>query len=289
MSRSSTDRFFGLILGGVAIFSGGLVLLIVGFLILGSFPILESGRLANLFTDETWRPGSDRDPQFGILPMLVASFLVTLLAIGIAAPLGVASSVFHHFYLSEQLRRWNRRMLELLAGVPSVVFGFWGLTVIVPAVNRIEPPGQSLLAAALVLGLMIVPTVALTSQAALGAIPNYQLLAAAGLGLGRGQTILNIALPASRNGIMGGILLAIARAVGETMAVVMVCGNIPEMPSSLFDPVRPVTATIALEMGYASSTHQALLFAAGLLLVLATGAIVGWLPFRRNENESAVG
>ena len=120
-------------------------------------------------------------------------------------------------------------------------------------------------------------------------MPESQILAAAGLGLGRARTIFSIALPAAKSGIGGGILLAVARAIGETMAVVMVCGNIAEFPSSLFDPVRPVTSTIALEMGYASADHKALLYTAGLILVLAVAALVGWLAFRGSKNVPASG
>ena len=283
MSRlSRTDRLVEVVLGVFALTAGGLVLLVVVFLFRGAWPAFESGLLPHLLADETWRPGSERAPRFGLLPMLTASILVTALATAVAAPTGIAGAVFHRFYLPGRWKRWNRHLLELLAGVPSVVFGFWGLTVLVPAINRIQPPGQSLLAAGLVLGIMILPTIALTSQAALRAIPEPQLLAAAGLGLGRARTILSIALPAARRGIGAGILLAIARAIGETMAVVMVCGNIARMPSSLFDPVRPITSTIALEMGYATASHRALLYSAGLALVVVTGALVGGMAFRRS-------
>jgi len=276
------DRLVRGVLGTFAFLSGGLLItLIVVFLFTGAWPTMESGLFPKLFTDETWQPGSDRDPQYGLLPMLAASVLVTVLAVVIAAPLGIAGAVFHRFYLPDRLEKWNHRLLELLAGVPSVVFGFWGLVVLVPAINRIDPPGQSLLAAGVVLALMILPMVGLTSQAALRTVPESQLLAAAGLGLGRARTILQIALPAARSGIGGGIVLAIARAIGETMAVVMVCGNIAQYPSSIFDPVRPITATIALEMGYATATHKSLLYSAGLILVLVVGSLVGWMAFRR--------
>lgn len=288
MSRSRSDRILRTCLGFLAFLSGSVVLLIAVFLVAGAMPALRDGVLPRLFLDEHWQPGSERDPQYALLPMLAASILVTALSILIAAPLGIAGAVFHQFYLPHRLAVWNERALELLAGVPSVVFGLWGLTVLLPMINRLHPPGQSLLAAGIVLALMILPTVALTSQSALRAVPQTQHLAAAGLGLGRVATVWHIALPAARRGILGGVLLAIARAVGETMAVVMVCGNIAKFPQSIFDPVRPVTATIALEMGYATSSHKALLFTAGLVLVLLTAALVGWLAFRKGNDEPAV-
>ena len=214
-----------------------------------------------------------------------------LAVVALALPVGLATAIFHRFYAPACLERWNRRMMELLIGVPAVVFGFWGLMVIVPALVRLAPdtPGQSLLAGGLVLGLMILPLIALTSQAALQAVPPAQLQAAAGLGLGRARTIWSVALPAARGGITTGVLLSLARAVGETMAVVLVCGNIPQLPGSLFDPIRPITSTIALEMGYATASHKALLFCAALVLVLCTALIVGWLSCRKNEEDSGTG
>lgn len=287
MFLSRSDRLLSRGLGVLALLSGSVVLLIIWFLIAGSAPALRDGLLSRLLLDEYWQPGSVRDPQYALLPMLAASVLVTALATVIAAPLGIAGAVFHRFYLPECLASWNQRMLELLAGVPSVVFGFWGLTVLVPWINRLHPPGQSLLAAGIVLALMTLPTIALTSQSALRSVPETQLLAAAGLGMGRVAIVLKIALPSAWSGIGSGVLLAVARAVGETMAVVMVCGNIARFPTSLFDPVRPVTATIALEMGYASSTHKALLYLAGLVLVLLTAFLTVWLAFRKNDAGTA--
>jgi len=136
--------------------------------------------------------------------------------------------------------------------------------------------------------LMLLPIVALTSQAALQSVPGEQLQAAAGLGIGRARTVWCIAIPAARGGIGSGILLALARAIGETLVVVMVCGNIAQIPDSIFDPVRPITSTIALEMGYATASHKALLYAAGLVLVILIGLLVGWLSFRRSGDHVAV-
>lgn len=290
LSRS-LDRVFRGVLGLLAALSGGMVLLIVSYLVTGAWPAIEAGRLAAFFTDERWQPGSARDPQFGVVSMLVGSLLVTLLAVGLATPVGVASAVFHRFYAPPVLERWNRRLLELLIGVPAVVFGFWGLMTVVPLIVRLAPetPGQSLLAGGIVLALMILPIVTLTTQAALQAVPRAQLLAAAGLGLGRARTIWAVALPAARGGIGAGVLLSLARAIGETMAVVLVCGNIPQIPDSLFDPIRPVTSTIALEMGYATASHKALLFCAGLVLVLFTAVFVGWHSFRRQMADPGTG
>lgn len=287
LSRS-VDRITGGVLGLLALVSGSLVLLILWHLLSGAWPAIEAGRLGAFFTDAKWQPGSQRDPQFGIVTMLAGSALVTLLAVMLALPVGLASAIFHRYYAPPLLERWNRRVMELLIGVPAVIFGFWGLAVVVPAITRLAPasPGQSLLAGGIVLALMILPIIALTSQAALQAVPMALMQAAAGLGLGRARTILAVALPAARGGICTGVFLALARAVGETMAVVLVCGNIPQIPGSLLDPIRPVTSTIALEMGYATASHKALLFCAGLVLMLCTAALVGWLSFQKKDSEA---
>lgn len=287
LSRS-VDRITGGVLGLLALVSGGMVLLILWHLFAGARPAIEAGRLGAFFTDARWQPGSQRDPQFGIVTMLAGSALVTLLAVVFALPVGLASAIFHRYYAPPLLERWNRRIMELLIGVPSVIIGFWGLSVVVPAIIRLAPgaPGQSLLAGGIVLALMILPIIALTSQAALQSVPSSLLQGAAGLGIGRARTILSVALPAARGGITSGVFLGLARALGETMAVVLVCGNIPQIPGSLFDPIRPITSTIALEMGYATASHKALLFCAGLVLMLCTAVLVGWLSFRKKDSEA---
>ncbi len=290
LSRS-IDRLTQGVLGLLALVAGGMVLLIVWYLFSNALPSIKEGRLGAFFTDPLWQPRSQRDPQFGVVSMLVGSFLVTFLAVALALPVGLAGAIFHRFYAPPVLERWNRRMLELLIGVPAVVFGFWGLMVIVPLIVRLAPDtsGQSLLAGGIVLALMILPIITLTSQAALQAVPPAQLQAAAGLGMGRARTIWSVALPAAKGGIGAGILLSLARAIGETMAVVLVCGNIPQIPKSLFDGIRPVTSTIALEMGYATASHKALLFCAALILVLFTALLVGWLSFRKVESDPGTG
>jgi len=163
----------------------------------------------------------------------------------------------------------------LLAGIPSVVYGFWGLVTLAPLVRQWHPPGVSLLTAILVLTLMILPTVALTVDAALAAVPVIHLRAAAALALSRWGMIRAVILPQARSGIASGMLLAAGRALGETMAVLMVAGNVVQQPHSLFDSVRTLTANIALEMAYAMGDHRAALFVSGLALLLMVLALVG--------------
>jgi len=230
----------------------------------------------DLFSSDGWYPS---EGMFGLNPMILASLAVTLGAIVIALPVGVASALFMQFYASAKIASAYRMLLNLLAGIPSVVFGLWGLTELVPLIGQLQAPGVSLLAAILVLALMIIPTVALTSAAALMVVPLDIIRGAQALGLRKKTQMLYVILPAARAGIVGGALLAIARALGETMAVLMVAGNVVQTPDSLFEPVRVLTANIALEMAYAMDAHRAGLFASGLLLTLMVWLLV-YLTFK---------
>lgn len=215
--------------------------------------------------------------------MLIATLATSAGAILVAGPLGVASAIFSRFYAPPAISGAFRRMLALLAGIPSVVFGLWGLTVLVPLIAQWQPPGASLLAGVLILAFMVLPTITLTADAALNAVPESYLRGANALGISRTGIILKVAIPAVRSGIIGGILLATARALGETMAVLMVAGNVVQVPASIFDPIRVLTANIALEMAYATSDHRAALFVSGLalmLLVLSLAAMAGKLGGR---------
>jgi phosphate transport system permease protein len=251
------------LLGAAAIAVAGVLALIIAFLFREAWPVVAEIGPTRFFFDDGWYP---TDGRFGLTPMLSASMLVAFGAIIVASPLGVASALFCRFYAPPLLGRAYRWIVVLLAGIPSVVLGLWGLTVVVPLIGWWQPPGASLLAGIIILSLMIVPTVALTTEAALAAVPRSYLYGAAALGLTREATIVGVALPAARDSIAAGILLAVARALGETMAVLMVSGNVVQTPTSLFDPMRALTANIALEMAYATGDHRGALFVSGLIL-----------------------
>ncbi|SFP83165.1 phosphate ABC transporter membrane protein 1, PhoT family [Nitrosomonas cryotolerans] len=265
-----------LLAGGVAL----LLALIMLLLLNESWPFIakgwREGTWLGLFQNQGWYPLEGR---FGMAPMIWASLAVTLGAIVLALPIGLAYAVFLQFYAPTATALGFRLLLNLLAGVPSVVFGLWGLTRLVPWIAQWQPPGASLLAAILVLSLMILPTVALTSAAALAAVPKELISGAMALGLRRKTQILYVVIPAARSGIASGTLLATARALGETMAVLMVAGNVVQTPSGLFEPVRVLTANIALEMAYAMGDHRASLFASGLLLTLLVW-LLSWIAHR---------
>lgn len=274
MSLQRRDRQLKVVLGITATGVGLLVLLVLAFVLISAGPALRDVGLIRFFTDDAWRPAEEANPKFNLVPMLAGSVLVSVGAILLAAPTGIMAAIFTQFYAPRSVAGIYRRMIEIMAGVPSVVFGFWGLMTIAPLIGKWQAPGQSLLAGSIVLSLMILPTVALTAASALQAVPRDQMRAAAALGMGRWSIVRHIALPIARGGISAGIILAVARAIGETMAVVMVCGNVVQWPSSVFDPIRAVTANIALEMGYATSAHRSALFVSGLMLMIVVGLLV---------------
>jgi phosphate transport system permease protein len=265
------------LLTAAAAVTAGILLLIVFFLVRESWPVLASTGGGRFLSDDGWHP---TEGSFGLSPMLWATVIASIGAVLLATPLGVASAVFCQFYARGPLARLYRALIALLAGVPSVVYGLWGLTVLVPLIASVQPPGPSLLAAILILSLMILPTVALTADATLGSVPESYSRGAAALGLSREAIIVRVVLPAARAGITAGVLLASARALGETMAVLMVSGNVVQMPSDLFDPVRTLTANIALEMAYATGGHRSALFVSGLALMTLVLALSG-LAWRR--------
>jgi phosphate transport system permease protein len=244
--------------------AGSILLLVVAFLVLESWPALQHIGLVLFFTDQDWYP---TESLYGLTPMLWGTLWATLGSVVLAAPLGILSALFCHYYAPPLLATWYRRLIELLAGIPSVVYGFWGLVVLVPMIGRLHPPGPSLLAGILVLFLMILPTIMLVTHASIAHVPVSYLHNAMALGLGRWSMIRRVILPTAKAGLFTGILLGIARALGETMAILMVSGNVVQTPSNLFDPIRTLTANIALEMAYALGDHRSALFVSGLLLM----------------------
>ncbi len=253
----------GLALLALTLVTASVLGLIVAFVFREALPVLGAGSAQIFDLRQGWHP---LEGQFGMAPMVVASVLCTLGAVLIAFPLGVASALFAQYYGAPWLVRPYRWMIGLLAGIPSVVFGFWGLTVLVPLIASFAPPGASLITGVLILMLMILPTIALTAEAAFMAVPAAYLQGAHALGLKKSAITLQVLLPAARKGLVAGVVLAAARALGETMAVLMVTGNVVQMPTGFFDPVRTLTANIALEMAYATGDHRASLFFSGLVL-----------------------
>ena len=239
------------------------LLLIIGFVFYkGLTPFIFKGySFIDFFTGSDWLPGSDK---FGIATMVVASIVATVGALIIGVPIGI----FIAEVAPKKVAKIISPAVELLAGIPSVLYGIFGLAVIVPNIQNIFnlPKGQSLLAVIIVLSIMMLPTIISVSETAIRAVPKAYKEGSLALGASKIETIFKVVLPAAKSGILAAVVLGIGRALGETMAVILVAGNSPVMPSSLMDSVRPLTTNIALEMGYAFGTHQEMLFATGVVL-----------------------
>lgn len=270
-TRQYGDRLLLIALSLCATIAGLLSLFIVFFLVKESIPLLHTIGIHRFWADETWTPSQH---QYNLVPMIAGSLLAMAGAVAIAAPLGLLSAIFCQYYAPEAIASIYRRLIELLAGIPSVVYGFWGLVVLVPIIGQLHPPGPSLLAGIIILAIMILPTVALTAEASLATLPKAHSLGAYSLGLSRWTTLTHILVPAAKGGILTGLMLATGRAIGETMAILMVCGNVVQVPDSLFAPIRTLTANIALEMAYATGEHRAALFVSGLFLMMVVGVVV---------------
>jgi phosphate transport system permease protein len=274
--------------GALAALAAGVVALILAFLVRDAWPALSSVGLGRFFGDPSWHPaGGPWEGSFNLTPMLAGTLAASFGALLLATPAGIFAALFCRYYAPPPVGRLFRRLLELLAGIPSVVYGFWGLVTLAPLIRRWQPPGQSLLTGVLILALMILPTVALLTEASLRAVPSRYLRGAAALGLGRWATLSGVVLPAARGGIAVAVLLATGRAVGETMALLMVTGNVVQVPSSVFDPVRTLTANIALELGYALDHHRSALFVSGLVLmamVVVLVLVAEWLARGRRHD-----
>ena len=265
-----TSRTFQITLKLAAIVAASVLLFIVFFLVRESLPLLKQVGVGAFFSGDGWHP---LQGEYSLTPMLVGSLYVAVGAVLLATPLGIAVAIFGQYYAPPAVARTYRAMMELLAGIPSVVFGFWGLTILVPWILRWAPPGASVLAGIIVLAIMILPLVVLTTDVSLEKVPTSYLRSAQALGLSKWGMIHRVVMPVAMPGIVSGVVLQSGRALGETMAILMVTGNVVQLPSSLLEPVRTLTANIALEMAYAVDSHRLALFVSGLLLVLITLAL----------------
>jgi phosphate transport system permease protein len=238
-----------------------------------SFPFFSQYKLTAALIGRSWYPTSS-PAEFGMLPLIFASVLVTLGAMVVCVPIGVGSALFIHELTSQRIRAVLKPMIEILAGIPSIVYGFFGMLVVAPFLQNLLgiPTGLCAFTASLVLGIMAVPTVSSLAEDALSFVPGSFREASLAVGATRWQTLTRVVVPAAGSGISTAIILGMSRAVGETMTVLMVAGGAAIIPHSIFDPVRPMTSTIAAEMGEAvmGSLHYHALFAIGLILFLIT-------------------
>ena len=268
-SLSKRDFFLRFFLGFNGFFSSLCVALIFLFLLRESLVVLSSGNFSQFITD-SWYP---LEGKFNLVPILVGSLCLAFGSIVLAVPLGLFCSFFVSSYAPKTLAVFLKRVMELYTGIPSVIFGFWGMMTIVPFLSKYNPPGHSLFAGILILTLMIFPLVSLNMIAATELHGPRLSKVAESLGLRKSTYLWKILLPKIRSQVLGGSLLALGRAVGETMAVLMVCGNIVQVPDSFFAPIRALTSNIALEMAYATGSHRSALFLTGFLLLLMVSVL----------------
>lgn len=288
MSRpANTDRMLGLGSVVAAMAVGGMCVFIAAFLLSRSSSAWTEIGLWRALADASWHPTPGSEGTFSLLSAIVGTLLASLLGTLLAAPVGIAAACGAEFFAPAVVRRTMDVLVGVLAGIPSVVLGLWGITVLVPIIAGWRPPGTSLLAAALTLAVMIVPTVYVMAVSSLRAIPQATLDAARCTGLSDWGILRLAAYPAARGGLALAVVLALTRAMGETMAVVMVAGNIPSMPRSVLDPVRTLTGNIALEMPYATGLHRSMLFASGVGLMLVVAALVMLTRIIARENSRA--
>ncbi|WP_345193216.1 phosphate ABC transporter permease subunit PstC [Kistimonas scapharcae] len=236
------------------------------FIVAEGMPALVDTGVFSFVTGTQWSP----PVYFGILPMISGSVISTIGALVIGVPMGVLTAIFLAEIAPERYATVLRTAIELLAGIPSVIYGFFGLVVIVPLIEQAfsVPAGNTMLAGIVVLTMMILPTVITLSETAIRAVPQTYREGSLALGASKMFTIFNVVLPAARSGIMTASILGIARAIGETMAIIMVMGNAPIIASSLLEPARTLTANIALEMAYASGLHSSALYVTGIVLFI---------------------
>lgn len=242
------------------------VLLICVFMFAGGLPAFGKIGVLNFLGGEKWAP-MDVPPSYGILPMIVGSLYVTAGAILIGVPIGLLTAIFMARFCPRELYRFLKPALELLAGIPSIVYGFFGMVVLVPFVRgTFGGTGNSILTASILLGIMILPTIIGISESALRAVPEEIYEGALALGATHERSVVFTVLPAAKSGLLAGVILGIGRAIGETMAVILVVGNNARIPDSLLKGVRTLTGNIVLEMGYATGLHREALIATGVVL-----------------------
>ena len=242
------------------------VALICLFLFANGLPAIGKIGLFDFILGTEWSP-SDTPPLFGILPMILGSIYVTAGAIIIGVPIGIFTAVFMAKICPKPIYKILKPGVELLAGIPSVVYGFFGLVVIVPLIrNSFGGNGSSILTASILLGIMILPTVIGITESSIRAVPSEMYEGAIALGANRERAVFFVLLPAAKSGIFAAVVLGIGRAIGETMAVIMVAGNQARMPIGILEGIRTLTANIVLEMGYAAELHREALIATGVVL-----------------------
>lgn len=261
------------------------VLSIIVFLCLEGFPAFKAIGIFNFVLGQKWMP----ETYYGIFPMLIGSIYATIGAVIFGVPIGLLTAIFVSEIAPDKIVKVMYPTIELLAGIPSVIYGFWGLMVIVPWIsNSFGGYGNSLLAVSIVLGIMILPTVITVSAQAIQAVPTKYKEASLSLGASHIRTIFKVILPTAKSGVVTAIILGMGRAIGETMAVMLISGNVPLVPNSVLSPLRTLTSNIAIEMGYAFGIHRNALFATGVVLLVFISILYGVVGILNSRVEKQV-
>lgn len=246
------------------------VILICAFLFANGVPAIGKIGVFNFLLGETWKPGND---LYGILPFILGSIYVTAGAIVIGVPIGLLTAIFMARFCPKSIYRFMKPAVDLLAGIPSVVYGFFGMVVLVPFVRNFFGQtlgfggnGSSMFTASVMLGIMILPTIISVGESSIRAVPDSYYEGSLALGATHERSVFCTIVPAAKSGIMAGIILGIGRAIGESMAVIMIAGNQPRMPKGIFEGVRTLTSNIVMEMGYATDLHREALIATAVVL-----------------------
>lgn len=242
------------------------IILIFYFMFSQGAPFIFEEGFGNFLLGTSWRPTAS-DPQYGILPMIIGSLTITVGAVIVGVPLGVLTAICLSHFMSDRVYRWFKPAINLMAAIPSIIYGFFALQLIVPISRSLfGGSGMNIITASILLGIMILPTVIGLSEAALRAVPKYYYEGSIGLGATHEASIMKVVVPAAKSGILSAIILGIGRAIGETMAVILVAGNQPRIPSGLHQGVRTLTTNIVLEMAYATGRHREALIATAVVL-----------------------
>ena len=257
------EGLFKFLFAAAALFSVLAVVVISLFLFASAFPTIKEIGPINFLFGKIWKPSND---IYGIFPMIVGSVYVTGISILIGVPLGLFTALYMTYFAPKRLYRVMKPAVELLAGIPSIVYGFFGLMVLVPLFRSIFGSGKSIMTASVLLSFMILPTIITVSESSLRALDNSLLEGALALGDTKEKAVFRVMVPAASSGILSSVILGAGRSIGETMAVVMVAGNQPRIPGGVLDGVRTMTANIVLEMGYATDLHREALIATGAVL-----------------------
>ena len=260
--RETVMKYVFLISALISVLS---IILIFYFIFSGGLPFILRQGVWEFLTGTNWRPTASQ-PEFGILPMIVGSLIVTGGAILIGVPIGVLTAVYMVFYCPKAYYRYAKSAINLMAAIPSIVYGFFALQIFVPFFRIMGRSGMNMVTASLLLGIMILPTIIGLSESAIRNVPKSYYQGAIGLGTTHERAILTVVVPAAKNGILSAIILGIGRALGETMAVILVAGNQPRIPTELNQGVRTLTTNIVMEMAYATGQHREALIATAVVL-----------------------